>query len=89
MYDLIPELQPCVNNWGSEYLLAAAYTHRRDHTLGKSKKLREMKKGQERREGKRPARNQNADMDESGGEGEGEDDDGDEGAGEDKVMGDG
>ncbi|KAG8731987.1 hypothetical protein FRC10_001318 [Ceratobasidium sp. 414] len=49
LYDLIPEIQPCVNNWGAEFLLKSGFKHRRGHLQHKEKVRREAKR-------KRPAK---------------------------------
>ncbi|KAG8735545.1 hypothetical protein FRC10_010414, partial [Ceratobasidium sp. 414] len=46
LYNLIPEIQPCVNNWGAEFLLKSGFKHRRGHLQHKEKVRREAKRKQ-------------------------------------------
>ncbi|KAG8722552.1 translational elongation factor EF-1 alpha [Ceratobasidium sp. 394] len=96
IYDLIPELQPCVNNWGAEYLLKSRFTHRRGHLMDKARKRRVAKERQGEGKGKQRAQPQRAKLvkgkghriiaaDGDGDDGEGSEhgEDGEEGDGED------
>ncbi|KAG8684840.1 hypothetical protein FRC09_015118, partial [Ceratobasidium sp. 395] len=35
--DLVPEIQPCVFNWGAEFLIDGAFTHRREYSKRKAR----------------------------------------------------